>query len=100
MGSEMCIRDSNNSGRSWGAPLEQFPWKAWQDVMTLNVTGLFTLTRELAGLLSKAGAAGDPARVRCGRETDPTRQTDWRGVVVGLSSQAAIGLRSFTLPAQ
>ncbi len=53
----------NNSGRSWGEPYESFPWKAWEKIMSLNVTGLFTLTRELTGLLAKAGAAREPARV-------------------------------------
>lgn len=53
----------NNAGRSWGAPLERFPWKAWADVMTLNVTAPFTLTRELLPLLSRAGTAEHPARV-------------------------------------
>ncbi len=53
----------NNSGRSWGAALSQFPWKAWQDTMTLNVTAPFTLIRELAPLLSASGSAEDPSRV-------------------------------------
>jgi len=53
----------NNSGRSWGAPYEQYPWKAWSEVMTLNVTGLFALTRELTPLLERAGRPGNPARV-------------------------------------
>ena len=53
----------NNSGRSWGAPYEQFPWQAWQEIMDLNVTGLFTLTRELTGRLARAGRPGAPARV-------------------------------------
>jgi len=53
----------NNSGRSWGAPFEQFPWKAWEDIMTLNVTTPFTLIRELTPLLSSSGTADDPARV-------------------------------------
>ena len=53
----------NNSGRSWGASYQSFPWKAWHDIMSLNVTGLFTLTRELTGLLEKAGAESEPARV-------------------------------------
>lgn len=53
----------NNSGRSWGAALSQFPWQAWQDIMTLNVTAPFTLIRELAPLLSASGSAGDPSRV-------------------------------------
>jgi len=53
----------NNSGRSWGTALEQFPWKAWEDIMTLNVTAPFTLIRELAPLLSASGSAEDPSRV-------------------------------------
>lgn len=53
----------NNSGRSWGAAFEQFPWQAWQDIMTLNVTAPFTLIRELTPLLSASGTAGDPSRV-------------------------------------
>jgi len=53
----------NNSGRSWGAPLAQFPWKAWGDVMTLNVTAPFTLTRQLIPLLARAGTPDQPARV-------------------------------------
>jgi len=53
----------NNSGRSWGAPLKDFPWKAWNDIMTLNVTAPFTLTRELLPLLSAAASDQSPARV-------------------------------------
>lgn len=53
----------NNSGRSWGAPLEQFPWKAWNDIMTLNVTAPFTLTRNLVPLLARAASDTSPARV-------------------------------------
>jgi NAD(P)-dependent dehydrogenase (short-subunit alcohol dehydrogenase family) len=53
----------NNSGRSWGAPLQDFPWKAWNDIMTLNVTAPFTLTRELLPLLSAAATDQSPARV-------------------------------------
>ena len=53
----------NNSGRSWGAAFEQFPWKAWEDIMNLNVTAPFTLIRELTPLLSSAGSAEDPSRV-------------------------------------
>jgi NAD(P)-dependent dehydrogenase (short-subunit alcohol dehydrogenase family) len=53
----------NNSGRSWGAPLDVFPWKAWNDVMTLNVTAPFTLTRQLVPLLAAAASDASPARV-------------------------------------
>jgi NAD(P)-dependent dehydrogenase (short-subunit alcohol dehydrogenase family) len=53
----------NNSGRSWGAPFDQFPWQAWEDIMTLNVTAPFTLLRELTPLLAATGSHEDPARV-------------------------------------
>lgn len=53
----------NNAGRTWGAAFEEFPWQAWGEVMTLNVTAPFTLTRELAALLSAAARPGAPARV-------------------------------------
>jgi NAD(P)-dependent dehydrogenase (short-subunit alcohol dehydrogenase family) len=53
----------NNSGRSWGAPLKDFPWKAWNEIMTLNVTAPFTLTRQLLPLLSAAATEQSPARV-------------------------------------
>jgi len=53
----------NNSGRSWGAAFEQFPWQAWEDIMTLNVTAPFTLIRELMPLLASSGTANDPSRV-------------------------------------
>ena len=53
----------NNSGRSWGTTMDQFPWKAWEDIMTLNVTAPFTLIRELAPLLASSGSAEDPSRV-------------------------------------
>ncbi len=53
----------NNAGRSWGEPLETFPFSAWEKVMSLNVAGMFTLTRDLLPLLEKTGTADDPARV-------------------------------------
>lgn len=53
----------NNAGVSWGAPLGQFPYAAWDKVMSINVTGLFHLTQALLPLLVKAGTADDPARV-------------------------------------
>ena len=41
----------NNAGRTWGAPLEAFPDKAWAGVMAVNVQAPFTLVRELLPLL-------------------------------------------------
>ncbi|SES92424.1 SDR family oxidoreductase [Oceanicella actignis] len=53
----------NNAGVSWGAPLGQFPWDAWDKVMRVNVAGLFHLTQTLLPLLDAAATDDDPARV-------------------------------------
>jgi NAD(P)-dependent dehydrogenase (short-subunit alcohol dehydrogenase family) len=53
----------NNAGRTWGAPLESFPDKAWAGVMAVNVQTPFTLVRDLLPLLKAAARDDDPARV-------------------------------------
>ena len=53
----------NNAGVSWGEPYENYPWKAFDRVMAVNVTGLFQLTRELTPMLLKAATAERPASV-------------------------------------
>lgn len=53
----------NNAGKTWGAPIESYPEKAWAEVMNVNVQAPFTLVRDLLPLLERAAAAGDPARV-------------------------------------
>ena len=53
----------NNAGKTWGAPVDEFPDKAWPGVMMVNVQAPFTLVRELLGALEAAGTADDPARV-------------------------------------
>lgn len=53
----------NNAGVSWGAAYEEFPHAAWSKVMSVNVAGLFTLTRDLTPLLLNAASDADPARV-------------------------------------
>ncbi|MEM8792274.1 MAG: SDR family oxidoreductase [Pseudomonadota bacterium] len=53
----------NNAGVSWGEPFETFPYAAWEKVMSVNVTGLFTLTRDLTPLLEAAATDEDPARI-------------------------------------
>ena len=44
----------NNAGASWGEPFATFPYHGWAKVLTVNVTGLFHLTRELMPLLEAA----------------------------------------------
>lgn len=38
----------NNAGATWGAPAEDYPADAWDKILTLNLTALFTLTQEVA----------------------------------------------------
>jgi len=53
----------NNAGVSWGEPYEGYPWKAFDRVLSVNVTGLFELTRELTPLMIKAASSERPASV-------------------------------------
>lgn len=53
----------NNAGLSWGAPLDDFPYSAWNRVMSVNVAGMFTLTQKLLPVLAANASADDPARV-------------------------------------
>ena len=53
----------NNAGCTWGAPLGEFPFDAWDKVMRVNVAGLFQLTQALLPLLRDAASPDDPARV-------------------------------------
>lgn len=53
----------NNAGRTWGAPFEAFPDKAWAGVMAVNVQAPFRMIQELLPELEAAASAGDPARV-------------------------------------
>jgi len=53
----------NNSGATWGAPIDEFDEAAWERVLALNVKGVFHLTKFLLPLLRAAGTGTEPARV-------------------------------------
>eukprot|EP00996_Jenningsia_fusiforme_P002628 NODE_3452_length_973_cov_34.790043_g3170_i0.p1 GENE.NODE_3452_length_973_cov_34.790043_g3170_i0~~NODE_3452_length_973_cov_34.790043_g3170_i0.p1 ORF type:complete len:286 (-),score=52.74 NODE_3452_length_973_cov_34.790043_g3170_i0:62-919(-) len=53
----------NNSGTSWGVPLEKYPESGWDKVMSLNLKGVFFLTKECVPMLGRSARQGDPARV-------------------------------------
>lgn len=53
----------NNAGLTWGKAFDQFPHKAWERVMNVNVAGLFTLTRDLLPRLEATATLEDPARI-------------------------------------
>ncbi|NKI18697.1 SDR family oxidoreductase [Spongiibacter sp. KMU-166] len=52
----------NNAGKTWGAPLESFPEKAWDDVMTINTKAPFMLIQKLLPLL-RGGSAAQPHHI-------------------------------------
>ena len=53
----------NNAGANWGAPIEEFDEAAWERVLSLNVKGVFHLTKFLLPQLRAAGTQEEPARV-------------------------------------
>jgi NAD(P)-dependent dehydrogenase (short-subunit alcohol dehydrogenase family) len=53
----------NNAGQTWGAPLPDFPAKAWAPVMAVNVQAPFMLVQALLPVLRAAASPGAPARV-------------------------------------
>lgn len=53
----------NNAGATWGVPIEEFDEAAWERVLSLNVKGVFHLTKFCIPLLQAAGTADAPARV-------------------------------------
>ncbi len=53
----------NNAGATWGAPMADHDDKAWERVLSLNVKGVFHMTRFLRPLLEKNGTASNPSRV-------------------------------------
>eukprot|EP01117_Protostelium_nocturnum_P012667 TRINITY_DN4666_c0_g1_i1.p1 TRINITY_DN4666_c0_g1~~TRINITY_DN4666_c0_g1_i1.p1 ORF type:complete len:285 (-),score=91.87 TRINITY_DN4666_c0_g1_i1:77-931(-) len=54
----------NNSGMSWGAPLEKFPEKeGWDNLMALNVKSIYYLTVALIPLLELNANNVEPGRV-------------------------------------
>ncbi|KAI8639022.1 hypothetical protein BD408DRAFT_350779 [Parasitella parasitica] len=53
----------NNAGATWGAPLDSYPDAAFQKVMNLNVTRIFTLTQACLPLLRNNATEGTPSRV-------------------------------------
>lgn len=53
----------NNAGTSWGASYEYYPVESFDKVLSLNVTAMFALTRDLTPLLLSDASSEDPSRV-------------------------------------
>lgn len=69
LASDIATRESgvhllvNNAGLSWGAPLGEFPEKAWDRVIDLNAKGLFFFTQAMLPLLRNAASVKSPSSV-------------------------------------
>ncbi len=53
----------NNAGATWGADFEEFGWQAWDKVLSVNVMGVFELTRRLMPMLIASNTEGEPSRI-------------------------------------
>lgn len=53
----------NNAGATWGAPMEEFGEDAWEKVLSVNVKGVYHLTKALRPLLEASGSAESPASI-------------------------------------
>jgi NAD(P)-dependent dehydrogenase (short-subunit alcohol dehydrogenase family) len=53
----------NNAGLTWGGPFETYPWTAFDRIMSVNVAGLFALTRDLAPMLIASASADRPSSI-------------------------------------
>ncbi|MBB3018119.1 NAD(P)-dependent dehydrogenase (short-subunit alcohol dehydrogenase family) [Microvirga lupini] len=53
----------NNAGATWGADFEEFGWQAWDKVLSVNVMGVFELTRHLMPMLIASSIEGEPSRI-------------------------------------
>ncbi|WP_163527090.1 SDR family oxidoreductase [Halobacillus ihumii] len=46
----------NNSGATWGAPVEEMPLEAWQKVINVNVTGTFLMSQAVGKVMLEQGS--------------------------------------------
>ncbi len=53
----------NNAGTTWGAPMAEYPDKAWKRIMSLNVQAMFEMSRDLLPLLEKAASGERHAKI-------------------------------------
>lgn len=67
----------NNAGATWGAPIDEFPRKGFEKVLSLNLLAPFDLTRALLPALRQGGTAEDPARVINIASIDGLRVPAW-----------------------
>ncbi|GAB3805262.1 SDR family oxidoreductase [Virgibacillus kimchii] len=87
----------NNSGATWGAPVEEMPLEAWNKVMNVNVTGTFLLSktvgkhmihRRYGKIINVASAAG--LKVRPPEVTNTIGYTTSKAAVIHFTKDLAM----------
>ncbi|MFD1848772.1 SDR family oxidoreductase [Oceanobacillus bengalensis] len=87
----------NNSGATWGAPVEDMPLEAWNKVMNVNVTGTFLLSKAVGKhmidhnygkIINIASAAG--LTVRPPEVTNTIGYTTSKAAVIHFTKDLAI----------
>ncbi len=89
----------HNAGKTWGAPLETFPDKAWASVLAVNLQLPFRLSVLLLPLLEKSATPDDPSRIInigsvAGRVVEPLQAYSYS------ASKAAVGQLSRQLASE
>lgn len=64
----------NNSGATWGAPVTEMPYEAWEKVMNVNITGTYLMSLEAGKVMinQKSGKIINIASVAGFGGTDPS----------------------------
>lgn len=78
----------NSAGRTWGAPLEEYPDDAFDKVFALNVRAAFRLTVEMLPALRRVARAEDPARVINVGSVEGVRVPNWENYAYPASKAA------------
>lgn len=87
----------NNSGATWGAPVEKMPLEAWNKVLNVNVTGTFLMSRaagrhmierKSGKIINIASVAG--MKVRPPEITDTIGYTTSKAAVIHFTKDLAI----------
>jgi NAD(P)-dependent dehydrogenase (short-subunit alcohol dehydrogenase family) len=78
----------NNAGATWGAPLEEYPDKAFDRVFDLNVKAVFRLIARLTPMLRASSSPESPSRVINIGSADGSRVADYEAYAYGASKAA------------
>jgi NAD(P)-dependent dehydrogenase (short-subunit alcohol dehydrogenase family) len=89
----------NNAGATWAVPLEEFGDFAWDRALSVNLKGVFYMTRFLLPLLRAAGSAEEPARVINVGSIDGLRPP-WQDTFSYSTSKAAVHMLTRHLAAK